>query len=91
MRLASLYKTNTPRERGDVLESNRRRVQNLTGGQLWLFILARVLLAFGVGVLARTYYPGVVGPLAWPAIGVGIILFVLAARGLVRKTGEPGE
>ncbi|MEO7148698.1 MAG: hypothetical protein ABIY40_01975 [Rhodanobacteraceae bacterium] len=40
-----------------MLESNRQRVQNLTGAELWMFIVARVLLGFAVGVLAMIYFP----------------------------------
>jgi hypothetical protein len=40
-----------------MLERNRSRVQNLTGLEVWFFILGRVLLAFGLGVLAMAYVP----------------------------------
>ena len=34
--------------RNAMLEANRRRAQNLTGLEIWFFILGRVLLAFGL-------------------------------------------
>jgi hypothetical protein len=68
-----------------MLEGNRRRVQNLTGLEIWLFIIARVLVAFGVGVLAMIYVPLVAANLAWPAIVVGLVALVVASRGLLRK------
>ena len=72
-----------------MLEGNRSRVQRLTGGELWLFILTRVLIGFGVGVLAMINYPTVVAHLAWPAIVVGLVMFLVASRGLFREPTEP--
>ena len=73
-----------------MLEGNRRRVQNLTGLEIWLFIIGRVLVAFGVGVLAMVYVPAVAANLAWPAVVVGLLALVVASRGLFRKrTAEP--
>jgi hypothetical protein len=69
-----------------MLENNRRRVQNLTGLEIWLFILGRVLLAFGIGVLAMAYWPGIATVLVWPGIAGGFVLLLLASRGLFRKT-----
>ena len=68
-----------------MLEGNRSRVQNLTGGEIWLFILARVLVGFAVGIFAMVYFPATVVYLAWPALIVGVVLFVLASKGLLRK------
>jgi hypothetical protein len=68
-----------------MLERNRSRVQNLTGLEIWFFILGRVLLAFGFGVLAMIYVPAIASVAAWPALGAGIILLVLASRGMFRK------
>lgn len=31
------------------------------------------------------YFPSVANKLAWPALGVGGLLFTLASRGLLRK------
>lgn len=72
-----------------LLEANRHRVQRLTGREVWMFIVARVLIAFGLGVFAAIHAPSVAVAAAWPAIGVGFVLFVLAARGLVRKPTDP--
>lgn len=33
-----------------MLDWNRSRVQNLTGTEIWLFIVGRVLVGFGLGV-----------------------------------------
>jgi len=68
-----------------MLESNRQRVQNLSGAEIWMFIVARVLLGFAVGVLAMTYFPAFTKVLAWPALVVGAVLFLLAAKGLLRS------
>jgi hypothetical protein len=72
-----------------LLEANRHRVQRLTGREVWMFIVARVLIAFGLGVLAAIYAPSVAVLAAWPAIGVGLVFFALAARGLLRKPANP--
>jgi hypothetical protein len=32
-----------------MLEGNRNRVQNLTGLEIWMFIIGRVFVAFGIG------------------------------------------
>jgi hypothetical protein len=68
-----------------MLERNRRRVQNLSGLELWLFIIGRVLASAGLGVLAMAYFRELARPLAWPAITAGALLLLLASRGLVRK------
>jgi len=67
-----------------MLEENRQRVQNLSGSQIWMFIVARVLIGFALGVFAMMYFPSVASQLAWPVLFVGVILFVLATRGLFR-------
>ena len=68
-----------------MLESNRRLIQNLNGIEIWLFILSRLLLGFGVGALAMMYFPVFATYAAWPAIAIGLLLFIAAARGLFRK------
>ena len=68
-----------------MLESNRQRVQNLSGTEIWMFIAARVLLGFAIGVLAMTYFPTFTSVLVWPALVVGLVLFLLAAKGLLRN------
>lgn len=68
-----------------MLEENRNRVRNLTGSEIWLFIIGRSLMAFGVGVMAMTYFPDAAAPLAWPTIVIGLLLFLAASRGLLRK------
>ena len=68
-----------------MLEGNRRRVQNLTGLEIWFFILGRVLVAFGLGVLAMAYVPAIAYVAVWPAMAAGVILLVLASRGMFRK------
>ena len=74
-----------------MLESNRQRVQALSGGEIWMFIVARVLLGFGVGALAMIHFPAIAVYLVWPALGVGALLFVLASRGLFRRRSTPQE
>lgn len=66
------------------LNWNRRKVQNLTPWEIWAFIAGRVLMSFGLGVLAVRYYPQVADPLAVPTLVAGIICLVFAAKGLAR-------
>ena len=68
-----------------MLESNRQRVQNLSGAEIWMFLVARVLLGFAVGVLAMMHFPAFTSVLAWPALVIGVVLFLLAAKGLLRS------
>lgn len=68
-----------------MLERNRLRVQNLSGLELWFFIVGRVLVSAGLGVLAMAYFPTLARPLAWPAVVAGAVLLLLASRGLARK------
>ncbi len=68
-----------------MLEGNRSRVQNLTSLEIWLFIIGRVLVAFGVGVLAMIYLPAAAANLAWPALVAGLVALIVASRGLFRK------
>jgi hypothetical protein len=68
-----------------MLESNRSRVNRLTGLEIWLFIIGRVLVAFGIGVLAMAYFPSVASPVARPAVVIGVVILLVAARGLFRR------
>jgi hypothetical protein len=68
-----------------MLESNRSGVQRLTALEIWLFIIGRVLAAFGVGALAMTYFPAVTSTLAWPAVVAGVVILLVASRGLLRR------
>ena len=67
------------------LNWNRRKVQNLTAWEIWGFIVGRVLMSFGLGVLAMQYYPQMAGSLGIPTLIIGIVLLIFAAKGLARK------
>lgn len=71
-----------------MLNWNVGKVKNLTGAEIWLFIIARVLAGFGVGILFTQYYPQIAVPLGFPAVVVGLFLSVVAAKGLVRKSNS---
>jgi hypothetical protein len=68
-----------------MLAWNAERVKKLTGIEIWLLILGRVFVAFGIGVVTARYYPAIVGPLAIPAIGIGLVIFLVGAKGLFRS------
>ena len=72
-----------------MLEANRRRVQQLTGREIWLFSIGRSLMAFGAGVMLMKVFPEVMSPLAWPALMVGLVVFLIACRGLLRAGSTP--
>jgi len=71
-----------------MLKWNAGKVKNLTGAEIWLFIAARVLVGFGLGVLGLRYFPEIVGPMGLPALVVGIVLFLVAAKGLLRTNSS---
>jgi hypothetical protein len=75
--------------RGDLmLNWNAGKVRNLTGTEIWFFIVGRVLVAFGIGVMGVRYYPQIAGPLGIPAVVVGSVLLVVAAKGLLRPNSN---
>lgn len=67
-----------------MLDGNRKRVQRLTGIEIWAFIVARVLLGFALGVFAVVHFPRIAAHLAWPALILGTVLFLVATKGLLR-------
>jgi hypothetical protein len=69
-----------------MLNWNAKKVQNLTGSEIWFFILGRVLVAFAMGILLTEYFPRVVAPIALPALAISLVLFAIAARGFWRQT-----
>jgi len=71
-----------------MLKWNAAKVKNFTGTEVWLFIIARVLVGFGLGVLAARYFPQVADALGIPALVVGMILFLTAAKGLFRPSKD---
>jgi hypothetical protein len=70
-----------------MLAWNQRKVRQLGPGEIWLFIIGRVLAAFGLGVLAMRSFPDLMGPLGWPTALVGLVLLLVATRGLFRTRG----
>jgi hypothetical protein len=71
-----------------MLNWNAKKIQNLTGFEIWLFILGRVLVAFAIGVLVTQYFPRVATIIALPALAIGLVLFAIAARGLWRQNSS---
>ena len=69
----------------DALKSNHQRVQNLNPLEIWAFIVGRVLVAFGLGVLAVKYFPAIASPLGMPSVVVGAVVLLFGAKGLARK------
>ena len=69
----------------EALKANHHRVQNLTPLEIWAFIVGRVLVAFGAGILAVKYFPAFALSLGIPALVVGAVVLMIAAKGLVRR------
>lgn len=73
-----------------MFERNRARVTNLTGLEIWSFLVGRVLVGFGLGILVIRYWPQIFTQVGTPAIVVGFLLMTIAAKGLFRRTtGTP--
>lgn len=68
------------------LKWNHRKVQSLTPWELWMYILARGFMGFGVGVMAMQYYPRLFACSGLFMFVIGLILFSLAVIGLKRKS-----
>ena len=64
---------------------NARKVKNFTSNEIWLFIIGRVLVAFGMGIVAMKYFPRLAEFLDIPVILIGALCLVIAARGLKRR------
>jgi len=73
-----------------MLNWNAKNVQNLTGAEIWLFILGRVLVAFAAGIFVTQYFPQVATTLAFPALAIGAVLFAVSAKGLWQKIPDSG-
>jgi hypothetical protein len=71
------------------LKWNQHKVQQMSPGELWMFIVGRVLVALGLGILLMEFFPGIAVNLAWPALILGLVLLVVAAKGLFRKSRSP--
>ncbi len=71
-----------------MLKWNAKKVQNLTGTEIWLFILGRVLVAFAVGIYINRYYPQLAKTIGFPAFAIGMVLLAIATKGMWRKTSH---
>jgi Na+/melibiose symporter-like transporter len=74
-----------------ILDWNRRKVQSLTGWEIWFFILGRVLVGFALGALAMWYFPQIALMIAIPAGIIGLVLLIIAAKGLRRRQSASSE
>ena len=64
------------------------RVMNLTGLEIWLFIVGRVLVGFGLGTLVIRYWPRIFAQVGTPVIVAGMLLMTIAAKELFRRTTD---
>ena len=72
-----------------MLAWNQRKLRQLSPVEIWLFIVGRVLIGFGIGVLAVRLWPDVVGGLGWPAVAAGFACLLVAAKGFPRQEMPP--
>ena len=72
--------------RGTMLEWNVGKIKNLTGLEIWSFIIARVLIGFGLGAMTVRFFPAIGNRLAVPVLAIGLVLFLVAGKRLLRKT-----
>lgn len=68
------------------LNWNRRKVQNLTAWEIWMFVAGRVFMSFGIGVVAMRYYPESIAPFGFPTLAIGLLLLAFASKGMVRPS-----
>jgi uncharacterized membrane protein YfcA len=68
-----------------MLNWNAEKVKNLNGKEIWLFIIARVLIGIGLGALLAIYVPQVSLTTAISSLVIGTVLFLVALKGLIRK------
>jgi hypothetical protein len=68
-----------------MLKWNAEKIKLLTPIEIWLFIIGRVLLAFGLGILGMKYLSQWVGYLDIPAIVLGLFALLVALKGLKRR------
>lgn len=56
------------------------RIRLLTPGKLWLLVIGRMSIPFGLGGIAMRWLPELVGPVGWLATAVGLVLLPLPRR-----------
>jgi len=71
-----------------MLNWNANKVKNLTGAEIWLFIIARVLVGIGAGAILACYYPQFAFPAGISILAIGLLLFLIPLKGMFRK--NPG-
>jgi hypothetical protein len=71
-----------------MLSLNANKVKNLTGAEIWLFIIARILVGFGAGAILACYYPQFAFPIGVSILVIGILLFLIPLKGMFRKNSD---
>jgi hypothetical protein len=68
-----------------MLKWNKTKVQQLSPGEIWLFIIGRVFIAFGGGAFAMAHYPQMTRSIALPVLIIGLILMISGFKGFAKK------
>jgi hypothetical protein len=74
-----------------MLTWNANKVNQLTGGEIWMMIVGRVLIGFGIGALCMQVFPKFAGVAAVPAVILGLVILGIAARGMMRSNSDKSE
>jgi hypothetical protein len=68
-----------------MLNWNAQKVKNLSGAEIWLFIIGRVLIGFGAGAIFARFYPQIGYTVGLPVLVIGVVLLLVASKGMGRK------
>jgi hypothetical protein len=71
-----------------MLEWNRAKVKNLTGFEVWLMIVGRVLVGFGFGISAVRWITDIANPLGVPVKFLGLACSSLRPKVCSDEIGE---
>lgn len=81
----------TRKKKMNLLNWNHKKVQSLSPLEIWLFIIGRIFVGFGAGVLAMRYYPQSVNGSGFPILTLGCLLLAVAAKGLRQKNSPSSQ
>jgi hypothetical protein len=67
-----------------MLKWNQSKIQKLSPTEIWLFIIGRVAVGFGVGIIVEQAFPQYFSRLGFPAVILGLICIAVAFKGYAR-------
>jgi hypothetical protein len=57
----------------------------MSPGEIYMFIVGRVLVALGLGIVVERYFPVLASYLMWPLFIVGLVLLLVGSRVFFRR------